>query len=147
MPLVAIPVLALLILSSSSVTKDLKDSAGKPIAEEEWSFTTASTSKTTAVDISDIKTTVNQPVPIDLNATDIDPTKSLEYWKVTPPLHGDIEGFPSKTVTYTPKAGYSGEDSFQYCARRSGTEENSNAATVNIKIEPASTSKTTEDLA
>jgi Bacterial Ig domain len=105
----------------------------------------ASTAKPTAKD-KDIETTMNQPVKITLEAIDPDPAKSLEYWKVTPPPNGEVDGFPSKTVTYTPKAGYSGEDRFQYRARRSGTQENSNTATVKIKIEAASTTPPPSDI-
>ena len=91
-----------------------------------------------SADINDIKTNVNQPVQITLKGTG-PAGKTLEYFAVLPPIKlGTVSGYPSATVTYTPKAGYSGEDSFQDCVR-SGTET-SEPATVRIKVEEAGSS-------
>src|SRR5262249_30185483 len=57
---------------------------------------------------------------------------------VSQPSHGTISNFdPSKgTFVYTPQAGYSGPDSFQYRAQDTFSSANSAPATVSITVTP-----------
>ena len=60
-----------------------------------------------------ITTDYNTPVNITLTGGDIDPQDSITFHLGQLPRHGHLSGNPPNT-TYTPNAGYSGEDSFQF---------------------------------
>jgi len=68
--------------------------------------------------------------PIELNATDAD-GDALAYTIVEEPLHGTLGG-TAPNLTYTPEAGYIGEDSFTFLANDG--RDDSNIATVSINV-------------
>ena len=78
-------------------------------------------------------TNQNTPVTITLQATDAD-NDALTYVIVTQPKNGTLSGSAS-TRTYTPKAGFSGTDSFTFKANDG--QADSNVATVTINVKPA----------
>jgi uncharacterized repeat protein (TIGR01451 family) len=65
------------------------------------------------------------------NDTDID-NATLSAVKVTNPSHGTVTLNSNGSFTYTPQAGFSGEDSFTYKANDGGLD--SNTATVSITV-------------
>jgi cyclophilin family peptidyl-prolyl cis-trans isomerase len=95
--------------------------------------TTASTSQTT-------------PVSVTLAGQGTFPVsganQSLSYTLVSQPAHGTVTNFnPSTgTLTYTPSAGFTGADTFQYTVTSSGPNAvaaaTSNAGTVTINVTP-----------
>jgi cyclophilin family peptidyl-prolyl cis-trans isomerase len=92
----------------------------------------------------------NAPVAVQLNGQSgyPDPTTpgTLTYQLLTQPTHGTISQFNPTTgsLVYTPNAGYSGPDSFQYLVQATGPKAApattaSHAATVSISITAAVT--------
>jgi hypothetical protein len=70
-----------------------------------------------------------------LSATDID-SANLLWGNYTSPTHGEITGFgygKSRTFTYTPDNGYSGNDSFKIKVSDGGTDD---VITINAVIQP-----------
>ena len=127
----------------ATVTKDVKDTNGNSLESDKiWSFSTGEKivvplpAKLKAED-KQVTTRMNQPVPINLEVSNADPKKSVVYYANSNPMHGSVVGYPSKTLTYTPKPDYTGDDTFRYNAQYEGSTENSNAATVTIKVEAA----------
>ncbi|MGH2954746.1 MAG: Ig-like domain-containing protein, partial [Solirubrobacterales bacterium] len=105
--------------------------ASPPVLGQTASFTTASppptctpVSKTTAHE-----TAVNLTLQCAGQGT-------LAYEVVSGPAHGQLSGLDSAagTVTYTPNAAFSGQDSFTYRATNTGGA--SNTATVTIEVTP-----------
>jgi hypothetical protein len=129
---------------TATITKDAKDITGNSLqANKVWTFTTGgedvavvpSNKLPKAEDKKDVKTTVDTPIEIPLKATHPD-NKSLSFDKVSGPTNGEVTGFPSSNakVTYKPKGGYSGSDSFTFKAIDTESKVESNVATVNITI-------------
>ena len=79
-----------------------------------------------------VETMENQPVEIELFATDPD-GDPLSFDIVHDPEHGTLE-CEGPLCTYTPEAGWSGTDSFTYIANDG--ELDSNEATVEITVHP-----------
>jgi hypothetical protein len=79
-----------------------------------------------------VETMENQPVEIELFATDPD-GDPLTFAIVIEPEHGTLE-CEGSLCTYTPNAGWSGTDSFTYIANDG--ELDSNEATVEITVHP-----------
>ena len=79
-----------------------------------------------------VETMENQPVEIELIATDPD-GDPLTFAIVIEPEHGTLE-CEGSLCTYTPNAGWSGTDSFTYIANDG--ELDSNEATVEITVHP-----------
>jgi VCBS repeat-containing protein len=69
-------------------------------------------------------------VPVSLVATDTD-GDSLAYTVVTSPSHGSLSG-SGRDLTYTPAAGFSGNDSFTFHANDG--QADSNTATVSVHV-------------
>ena len=80
-----------------------------------------------------VKTSEDTPVSITLTASDAD-GDALTFGVVDLPSHGDLSGV-APDLTYTPDAGYNGQDSFTFSAN-DGTVD-SNIATVSITVHPA----------
>ena len=59
-----------------------------------------------------VSTAENTPLPITLTGSDID-SASLSYSVTSGPAHGSLSGM-APDLTYTPAAGYAGEDSFAF---------------------------------
>jgi hypothetical protein len=55
---------------------------------------------------------VDKPLPIVLSGTDVD-GDALSFTIVSSPMHGTLSG-TGANLTYTPEAGYVGEDSFSF---------------------------------
>ena len=78
------------------------------------------------------RTQYRQAVTVQLNCSDF-AAQSLTYAIVTAPAHGKVSGdVASGQVTYTPAAGFSGQDSFTYDA--SSTNGTASAVTVSIAV-------------
>jgi hypothetical protein len=76
---------------------------------------------------------------VHLNCTDL-AAQPLTYAIVTAPAHGELSGdLASGQVTYTPAAGFSGQDSFTYAA--SSTNGTATAVTVSITVAPRSVAR------
>jgi uncharacterized repeat protein (TIGR01451 family) len=84
------------------------------------------------------QTRENTPVDIDLPANDTDPINSLkpDTTIITkPPLNGTVELEPNTgKATYTPKIGFSGNDSFEY--KICNAENECDTATARIVVRP-----------
>jgi len=80
-------------------------------------------------------TCTGQPVTVMLNASDATGAP-LRYAIVSGPSHGTLGAISQSTgtVTYTPAAGFSGQDSFTY--RASSSSGTSNVATARLTITP-----------
>jgi hypothetical protein len=87
-----------------------------------------------------IQTSTGTPVQITLTGTDPVPGDLLKFSVVSLPGNGNVTsptGGPPNTVTYTPKAGFSGTDSFIYKATTKNGQAggvDSNIATVTITV-------------
>jgi Bacterial Ig domain len=88
-----------------------------------------------------IPTVVNKQVEIPLKASDPDVGDVLTFIKVSDPWNGTLSDIDASTgkvtsstgkITYTPKAGFVGEDIFTYKANDGKVD--SNIATVKISI-------------
>jgi hypothetical protein len=79
----------------------------------------------------EVETETNDDVEIRLRASDPD-GDPLEYFIVTPPRHGRLEG-SGEVVTYKPDRDFEGDDEFEY--RASDGRAESNKATVEIEVE------------
>jgi hypothetical protein len=78
------------------------------------------------------KAQYRQAVTVQLNCSDF-ASQPLTYAIVTAPAHGKVSGdVASGQVTYTPAAGFSGQDSFTYDA--SSTNGTASAVTVSIAV-------------
>jgi Tol biopolymer transport system component len=77
-----------------------------------------------------------QPVPLGLSCVGVGP---LAFAIVTPPASGQLSA-PSVTgaVTYTPNAGFSGADGFQYRASNAAGASNTAAVAVSVAAAPPS---------
>ncbi len=79
-------------------------------------------------------TTVGTAVVIDVLANDTDPQDDpLSIASFTPPANGTVVDNGDGTVTYTPNAGFIGEDTFTYTV--TDPELNSDTATVTVTVE------------
>jgi hypothetical protein len=84
-------------------------------------------------------TPYRQAVTVQLKCTEF-AARALTYAIVTAPAHGRLGGdVASGQVTYTPAAGFSGEDSFTYDA--SSTNGHASAVTVSIAVAPRSVAR------
>ena len=96
-----------------------------------------------------VTTEADKPVDIALGALDNDTGDSLSAEIVTPPQpdHGSLGQIDQNTgnVTYTPAAGFSGNDSFTFKVIDSHQAE-SNVATISITVSPLPTPKLIEIL-
>jgi hypothetical protein len=77
-----------------------------------------------------IATTAGTPLPITLDATDID-LDPLLYTLGAPPAHGSLSG-TAPNIIYTPAANYTGDDSFTFMVNDGQTD--SDLATVSITV-------------
>lgn len=77
-----------------------------------------------------VATDRDTPVVITLQASDVD-SSMLTYAVVTPPTNGTLSG-SGNSRTYTPGAGYAGNDSFTFKANDGASD--SNLATVTISV-------------
>jgi hypothetical protein len=94
-----------------------------------------------AVDDS-VTTTQDVAVEIDVLANDSDPDDDpLTIGSFTQPSNGSVTLTDDDTLTYTPEAGFTGEDSLVYSA--SDGELDSDPATVTVIVEPASSTPPT----
>jgi cyclophilin family peptidyl-prolyl cis-trans isomerase len=82
-------------------------------------------------------TSTSTPVPVTLNGQGTFPvsgaSQNLSYSLVSQPAHGTATNFnpTTGTLTYTPNAGFSGTDTFQYTVTSSGPNTAAAAATSN----------------
>ena len=77
-------------------------------------------------------TKVNTPLSITLTGSDSDtPQAQLTYRLVTPPQNGVLSG-SGENVTYTPKADFTGEDSFKFVINDGNSD--SNIATISLQV-------------
>ena len=79
-----------------------------------------------------LETEVETPLPITLSGTDAE-GDALSFSIVTQPPNGVLTG-ASDSYTYTPNAGFSGVDSFEF--QVNDGELNSNIATVSVQVDP-----------
>ena len=78
--------------------------------------------------------------PVDVTLTGSDPDDDpLTFALVIGPAHGTLSG-TTPTLTYTPDAGFSGDDSFTFTA--SDGQATSDPATVTITVEPPAPPRT-----
>jgi hypothetical protein len=82
-------------------------------------------------------TTMNKPIDITLAVNDPDINDNLTAAIITPPIHGIIGKINPGIliITYTPKSGFIGTDSFMFKAN-DGKVESSNNGTVYVTINP-----------
>jgi VCBS repeat-containing protein len=118
-------------------TNDADDPYGNQTTNPAWTFTiTEDNQPPVAVDDSyniQQDMTFNTAVPGVL-VNDSDPESgSLTATKVSEPAHGSVTLNADGSFSYTPVAGYVGDDSFTYTA--SDGELDSNIATVNIQVQ------------
>ncbi|HEX4607562.1 MAG TPA: Ig-like domain-containing protein, partial [Urbifossiella sp.] len=86
-----------------------------------------------------VTTPVDTPVTLTLGASDPNtPPRPLTYIITAPPAHGTLGPVTGNTVVYTPAAGYSGPDGFQFKVHTDAGD--SNAATVSLTVVKVSTS-------
>jgi CshA-type fibril repeat protein len=78
-------------------------------------------------------TPIGTPVKIDVLAND--PSTGLTVTSVTPPKHGTATINPDGTVTYRPKPGFSGVDTFTYTA--TNADGQTVTRTVTVTVTPA----------
>lgn len=84
-------------------------------------------------------TTEDTPVDIDLAGNSSDPDGNLDPSSAavqSPPSDGSVQNNGDGTVTYTPDAGFTGQDSFTYTIKDTDNAE-SNEATVTINVTAA----------
>jgi hypothetical protein len=79
-----------------------------------------------------VATTENQAKPITLSSTDPN-NDPLTYTITTQPTHGKLSG-SGANLTYTPKAGFTGSDSFLFTVTDTTTGMVSNTAMVSINV-------------
>src|ERR671918_688794 len=123
---------------SSNATSDTPvEGSLIPEVEQEPSTPSSATDGEASPVASNVEVTTNQdtPVPITLQATDEDPGDSLTFSISEAANGGEISEFDPQdgTLTYTPPAGFSGQDAFNFKAVDSRGVE-SNTATVTITI-------------
>src|ERR671919_1413153 len=123
---------------SSNTTSDTPvEGSLIPEVEQEPSTPSSATDGEASPVASNVEVTTNQdtPVPITLQATDEDPGDSLTFSVSEAANGGEISEFDSQdgTLTYTPPAGFSGQDAFNFKAVDSRGVE-SNTATVTITV-------------
>jgi len=78
-----------------------------------------------------LTSSINTPVSMNLKALDPNGEESLTYQIVTPPANGKLSG-EAPNLVYTPRADFSGDDSFTFKVNDGHLE--SNIATVSIKV-------------
>ena len=82
------------------------------------------------------------PVVIVVKANDFDPDGNATLsnpTKLTDPANGTVSFNADGTVTYTPKAGFTGKDSFTYSICDNGTPALCDTATVSVEVLPPTT--------
>src|SRR5918996_645400 len=126
---------------SSNATSDTPvEGSLIPEVEQEPSTPSSATDGEASPVASNVEVTTNQdtPVPITLQATDEDPGDSLTFSISEAANGGEISEFDPQdgTLTYTPPAGFSGQDAFNFKAVDSRGVE-SNTATVTITVNAA----------
>src|SRR5918996_464853 len=126
---------------SSNATSDTPvEGSLIPEVEQEPSTPSSATDGEASPVASNVEVTTNQdtPVPITLQATDEDPGDSLTFSVSEAANGGEISEFDPQdgTLTYTPPAGFSGQDAFNFKAVDSRGVE-SNTATVTITVNAA----------
>jgi len=94
---------------------------------------TAANQAPTADDQS-VTTNAGTPQAVTLTGSDPDAGDTLTFTVTTQPQHGQLSG-SGASLTYTPTAGYSGSDSFQFKVTDSHGAD-SNIATVSISVNP-----------
>jgi len=80
-----------------------------------------------------LTTSENSPLPITLQATDLNPEDILTYEVVSQPSNGDLSG-TAPNLIYTPDPYWNGTDSFAFTANDGKVD--SNIATVTIEVTP-----------
>ena len=82
------------------------------------------------------QTPKDQPIVIAVKANDTDPDGNVlgSPTKVTNPTHGTATVNADGTITYTPTAGFTGTDSFQYSVCDNGVPSKCDTATVTINV-------------
>ena len=79
-----------------------------------------------------LTTKINTPLSITLTGSDSDtPVAQLTYRLVTPPANGVLSG-SGANVTYTPKADFTGADSFKFVINDGNSD--SNIATISLQV-------------
>lgn len=94
---------------------------------------TATVEIVVAPDASNDSARANRNVPINASAAAND-TKALKYTKTSEPVNGTVKLNEDGTYTYTPKKGFSGNDSFNYLACDPKDPTNCAEATVNVAV-------------
>ncbi|MFZ7090679.1 Ig-like domain-containing protein [Primorskyibacter sp. 2E233] len=81
-------------------------------------------------------TYVDTPITISVQDNDSDPDSDpLTTASATDPLNGDVTVNPDGTITYTPDAGFTGTDTFDYTINDGNGGEDT--ATVTVTVDPA----------
>ena len=84
------------------------------------------------------------PINIVVLANDFDPdADSITITATTDPANGTITLNPNGTITYTPDAGFIGEDTFTYTICDDGIPQLCDTATVTVTVQPAGYPNTT----
>ncbi len=119
---------------------DITDAAGQTASSlVTVSVVTPNTAPVANDDI--VVTTASTPIRIDMLADDIDPDSgALRLSALTMPSYGGLSVNADQSVTYTPRSGYSGEDSFTYQIEdeRGGVATGTVRVTISSANEPPS---------
>ncbi|NRD22525.1 tandem-95 repeat protein [Winogradskyella litoriviva] len=84
------------------------------------------------------------PINIVILANDFDPDADpITITATTDPANGTITLNPDGTITYTPDAGFIGEDTFTYTICDDGNPQLCDTATVTVTVQPSGTPNTT----
>ena len=119
---------------TATTTYTLSVTAGGVTRTENVTITTQAGSAPVAENLQ-VRTPWQTAVPVTLIANDYQ-TTSLSYNVVTPPSFGVLSGSPPN-LTYTPNAGFSGQDAFTYLASDGGYQSNTAAVTITVLPAPA----------
>lgn len=122
---------------TTTTTYTLSVTAGGVTRTQNITITTVAGSAPVAENLQ-VRTPWQTAAPVTLIANDYQ-TTSLSYSIVTPPSSGVLSGSPPN-LTYTPNAGFSGQDAFTY--RASDGVYPSNTAAVSITVLPAPSAPT-----
>ncbi|WP_425100643.1 Ig-like domain-containing protein [Tropicibacter sp. S64] len=121
---------------TDSFTYELRDTGG--LGDQGTVTVTVNPPANTAPDAIDdsASTYIDAPVVIDVLGNDTDPESDpLTTTTATTPANGAVAVNPDGTITYTPNAGFTGTDSFDYTITdgNGGTD----TATVTVTVDPA----------
>jgi hypothetical protein len=119
---------------TATLTAGNHDLAGNPLSTTSWQVETADGTPTCS-DVAAGTTAVNTEIAVHLTCSDPD-GDSLTYAVVSLPTHGQV-GPPdgTGTATYTPDAGYVGDDTFPFTVS-DGYGGTAPAATVSLSVGP-----------